>query len=698
MTSTNWERLDNTRNGPAFKDWLKDRLITEEEFNKYEFAKVNDLRTAFDDQQQGGQQRRAQANAVDFHCETLLTLSDVPASEMNETAVITGWRREAGTTRLVRIFLRTHLVAEKKPEIDRFMDEAQTGKTRMYVSGPPGSGKTTFFLAYFTQWARKHKKRGLIVQYRQRSGGDIIILQGADNPAYVKSRRLAGHMLTSLVSDVESAVSPDFCVFDGVRLQDPVCANLLSSINTIFENRKVVHITSLEFDIKGGDGTQGIHGVDVDMTVSSWEYEDYKASYSSGIYLENDWLHLLTCKDDFADEEEEAAAGGDEMEDAGVRGDDNDNNDQDQGIEQDDTPRNENDRESAGSNEMAVVVKEDQPQNENDQDRTAWILSLLERKFFYAGGSARFMFDFTMEDLLKKDVGVLDKLEQRTSQEEWTSFATLTISSRTVGSVSSLLQRIGSRVFPVSKYFLLIGYEKCNGQLVKALKAAAEAVENPAMKGWAFEMEQLDNITDQMVTSRSVSNVDGSLVLPVAENAVVYDGCHLTGDTSRTRFVIKCSKWNQGCFDSAFVIDDRLVTINFTISASHSLKVRYIGLLKMALESANKDITSVTHLAIVADEATCSSFRFDGPEDAGYENGVPLFELKLARSTKFEKPRSVPELVSSGSTPADENTAVVPKLGFGLGSVEIFPDRQGVRKRRRPEILDPSWRNKTEQS
>ena len=35
------------------------------------------------------------------------------------------------------------------------------------------------------------------------------------------------------------------------------------------------------------------------------------------------------------------------------------------------------------------------------------------------------------------------------------------------------------------------------GQLVETLKAAAEAAENPAMKGWAYEMEQLDIITDQ---------------------------------------------------------------------------------------------------------------------------------------------------------------------------------------------------------
>ena len=87
-------------------------------------------------------------------------------------------------------------------------------------------------------------------------------------------------------------------------------------------------------------------------------------------------------------------------------------------------------------------------------------MSLLERKFFDARGSAQFMFDFT------------DKLR---------SFAALTIISCTVEHVSSLLQKVDGCVFPVSKYFLLICYEKCKRQLVKSLEAAAEATTNLAI-------------------------------------------------------------------------------------------------------------------------------------------------------------------------------------------------------------------------
>ena len=108
---------------------------------------------------------------VDIHYETLLTLSDIPVSEMNKTAVIAGWQREANHTHYGLIFLRPHLLMEKL-EIDNFMKEIQTRMRNMYVSGPPGSGKTISFLAYFMQWARKHKKCGFIVQYQQQSSGN----------------------------------------------------------------------------------------------------------------------------------------------------------------------------------------------------------------------------------------------------------------------------------------------------------------------------------------------------------------------------------------------------------------------------------------------------------------------------------------------------------------------------------------------
>lgn len=72
--------------------------------------------------------------------------------------------------------------------------------------------------------------------------------------------------------------------------------------------------------------------------------------------------------------------------------------------------------------------------------------------------------------------------------------------------------------------------------------------------------------------------------------------------------MIKCAKWNQGCFDIAFVIEDHLITVNFTICASHSLKIWFIRELKESLEAAVRPISRITHVAVVNDSDTLSEF------------------------------------------------------------------------------------------
>ena len=71
-----------------------------------------------------------------------------------------------------------------------------------------------------------------------------------------------------------------------------------------------------------------------------------------------------------------------------------------------------------------------------DDGRTAevtfeWLVSLLKRKFYYAGGSARYMFDYSMDELIgsksKPENSVLRKLADRMTSDEWSSFAELKI-------------------------------------------------------------------------------------------------------------------------------------------------------------------------------------------------------------------------------------------------------------------------------
>ena len=87
-------------------------------------------------------------------------------------------------------------------------------------------------------------------------------------------------------TQIHPAVEFDFVIFDGVRqiLQD--CQKILGFINTHFDKMNI-HITSLEFDIKGGDGSAGTDGPNEFLQMDSWTYEDYKAPTGTGISYPN---------------------------------------------------------------------------------------------------------------------------------------------------------------------------------------------------------------------------------------------------------------------------------------------------------------------------------------------------------------------------------------------------------------------------
>lgn len=311
----------------------------------------------------------------------MLRLEELPESDMEQPELLKSWRRENGKTRIVNILLRPHLL-DKKKEMDKFM--GQTQKTRLYVSGPPGCGKTTFFLAYFTQWARKQNQVGLIIQFRESSTCEIVLLRGQQNPQFIMSDRLKTRTLEDLMEDIindnkDSAgeSSPfDFCVFDGVQQQVDVCKQIMSAITVRFQERKVINITSLEFDIKGGDGTSGIDGVDQFMRIDSWTLSDYLMGYERGLLSDEKWVSLLETEDDkdFIEDDDDKQTSCDE-----------------EGL--------------AETGAQMELDDEDRPAGREKQ-----IMALIERKFVYAGGSARFFFDHTLIDLVGS---VLPNLEQR---------------------------------------------------------------------------------------------------------------------------------------------------------------------------------------------------------------------------------------------------------------------------------------------
>ena len=77
--------------------------------------------------------------------------------------------------------------------------------------------------------------------------------------------------------------------------------------------------------------------------------------------------------------------------------------------------------------------------------------AIVMEKFFFAGGSARFMFQYQFQDLQQE----LDLMMQQLDNFQWQSFALASVSSRTSSAVNSLMQQFQGNCLPVSEYVLV---------------------------------------------------------------------------------------------------------------------------------------------------------------------------------------------------------------------------------------------------
>ena len=413
--------------------------------------------------------------------------------DFQRSNVFSVFRREGSNEFNSVVFVREHLVQVEEKVMKEFWNNSN--KTTLYVNGPPGCGKTCFFYLWARLRSVKEGKRVLIVQYRKTEATHLWIRE-LDGTLWRFKKAVRADKLGDKVSEIleeakDSGKQFDLCIHDGVIGNNSSSETVLSTLQTAIANDlvgKVVHVTSLAFHLSTGGQRLDSGGPILELSFDSWCLEDYfdaincdefaeKMIDAPGSILRRDKEALENSMKSYqqannADEKSTEDTAIDETA-VDTEMDEKANIDEEGDVE-------------AGASSMA----DDGSSSDDDLlEQVSWT-DVVDTKFYYAGGSARFMFEFLHSELRS----FLDRCCSVVPNAEWKYFAEETVSPSTPTAVNTLLQRFGNKISPVSKYVLFKAYEKCKTELVQSLAAVARSSNNPALKGWAFELEQIDLI------------------------------------------------------------------------------------------------------------------------------------------------------------------------------------------------------------
>jgi hypothetical protein len=349
----------------------------------------------------------------------------------------------------------------------------------------------------------------------------------------------------------------DLCIHNGVLQGNQYSEDMIPQLNTRTSHggiRKVIHVTSLAFMLSTGGQFMGTGSGIIQVNIDSWLEEEYVHAYRAGVFD----LDILNA-----------------------------------------------DREQLMGPEEAEA---DDAMEDNDGGDVN--IDIVRAKYLFAGGSARFMFQYNMQDLR----ATLDAHMVRLHAGDWQEFAEEAVPTRK-SSVNALMQRFQLWSSPASKYVLMRTYKKCGEQLVMSLRALAEDTNNPVLAGWAFELEQLQLIRMSLRSTipEEVTNGNGLQFRPSAQ--VQFDGISIANGNVQGGTIIWCQKWNQGCFDVALYENRTLVTFQFTLSKRHSVKLKYLQMLADSLNRLNVNVQRHVHIGLR--ERDWEQFEFDPPEGRG---------------------------------------------------------------------------------
>ncbi len=280
--------------------------------------------------------------------------------------------------------------------------------------------------------------------------------------------------------------------------------------------------------------------------------------------------------------------------------------------------------------------------SENDK------IEALKEKYFYCGGSARWMFGFQISEI---QTIINDKIEEL---YDFKPYLTGSAGVSSPLAVNTLYQQYSvgssSKRFLLSKYVIRRIIQKFGCESANFLWNVAVASRHPPLQGMAFEskciaawrstemsltlthLDTLIMLPNNNIKISSKSEKKRVIVSNFQSQEVFYldtDGKLLCTD-SETRPQDICiipEAWNQACFDFVVIQDRELYCMQCTLKKQHSRSIQAIGNLIKQCRDHSITVEKV-HLVALTDKDKC---KFEKPKN--FAAGIDMITCWWARYT-----------------------------------------------------------------
>ena len=213
--------------------------------------------------------------------------------------------------------------------------------------------------------------------------------------------------------------------------------------------------------------------------------------------------------------------------------------------------------------------------------------SLVHSKYYFAGGSARWMFRASTKTIINETQDSIENVDDiipyiKGSKRDWSSNVINRLLSARVHPYYNYLRQISI----VSRFAAAMLAIKAGPELIRSLSEVTRVKGNPSMNGWLLEMWFFANLCHGGVQPQDGNNV-------IIDNWTAKEVISLNvtiipklPDVSGVWF--KPNKWNQGGYDAIYM-DKGAGLVRFvqvTSASTHSFKLEYFyGFLKTLSES-----------------------------------------------------------------------------------------------------------------